>query len=94
MCLSAKDASVASSPTTTSNGSWKSAKRKSKEAHGSLSGLISEYPVMKFEMRLILKAMFSESSPVKVNITSFRVPELSINLPETATVANLKASFS
>ncbi|MCO5573003.1 hypothetical protein L7F22_026767 [Adiantum nelumboides] len=28
--------------------------------------------------------------PVKVNITSFRVPELSINLPETATVASLK----
>lgn len=31
-----------------------------------------------------------DCSPVKVNITSFRVPELSINLPETATVANLK----
>eukprot|EP00250_Pteridium_aquilinum_P011345 c20003_g1_i1 orf=630-2813(-) len=31
-----------------------------------------------------------ESSPVKVSITSFRVPELSVNLPETATVANLK----
>lgn len=62
--LDAKDASVASSPTTTSKGSWKSAKRKAKEAH--------------------------ESSPVRVNITSFRVPELSINLPETATIASLK----
>ena len=32
-----------------------------------------------------------DSPKFKVNITSFIVPELSIDLPETATVANLKA---
>lgn len=57
---SAKAASVASSPTSATKLSWKSASKKLGEPN------------------------------VKVRITSFMVPELSVDLPETATVANLK----
>ena len=37
--------------------------------------------------------MNTDAPAIRLSITSFMVPELSIDLPETATVANLKANF-